>query len=307
MFLRSYLAACRCFPERIELDVFPPNLEVYSMVKSRLASFLAVGVVMFLSASMALAQNQGQGNRGAGGGGRGGFGGPRVGGVMGLLNNEEVQKELALDDATKASVKKVTDAAGEEARKELGAGGGFGDFANLSADERRAKFAEMQAKGAEVQAKITAKYQPQVKEVLTPAQFERAQQIYWQSNTVRALSDPDLVKALDVTKEQTDKIAAVSKEYEEKQRGLFGRGAGGGAGGAGGGEGNREKMVELSKERDTKVTDVLTADQKTKFATLKGKEFDVSKLRGGFGGGRGGRGGRPAGAAGRPETEKKAE
>lgn len=267
------------------------------MVKSRLAGFLAVGVVMFLSASVALAQ--GAGGRGAGG--RGGFGGPRVGGVMGLLNNEEVQKELALDDATKANVKKVTDAAGEESRKELGAGGGFGDLQNLSAEERRAKFAEMQAKGAEVQAKITAKYLPLVKEVLTPAQFERAQQIYWQSNTVRALSDPDLIKALDVTKEQTDKIAAVSKEYEEKQRGLFGRGPG--AGGAGGAEGGREKMAELSKERDTKVVDVLTADQKTKFATLKGKEFDVSKLRGGFGGGRGGRPG-GAGGRGRPETEK---
>ena len=91
--------------ERIELDVSPPNLEVYSMVKFRLASFLAVGLVMFLSASLALAQEQGgRGQGGRGPGGRGGFGGPRVGGVLGLLNNPEVQKELALDDATKASV-----------------------------------------------------------------------------------------------------------------------------------------------------------------------------------------------------------
>ncbi len=283
------------------------------MVKSRLASFLAVGVVMFLGASLAMAQGQGQGQgqggRGQGGPGRGGFGGPRVGGVMGLLNNEEVQKELALDDATKASVKKVTDAAGEEARKEAGEGGGFAGLRDLPEAERRAKMQEFQAKAAEVQAKVVAKFLPQVKEVLTPAQFERAQQIYWQSSTVRALSDPDLVKALDVTKEQTEKIAAVGKEYEEKQRGLFGGGRGQGGGGAGDFAAAREKMNELNKERDTKVTDVLTADQKAKFATLKGKEFDVSKLRGGFGGGRGGRGGaggRPAGA-GRPEAEKKAD
>lgn len=264
------------------------------MVKFRLASFLAVGLVMFLSASLALAQEQGgRGQGGRGPGGRGGFGGPRVGGVLGLLNNPEVQKELALDDATKASVKKVVDAAGEEARTELGAGGGFAGLRDLPEAERRAKMQEFQAKGVEVQAKVTAKYLPQVKEVLTPAQFERAQQIYWQSSTVQAFADPDLIKALDVTKEQQDKIAAVGKEFTEKQRALF---SGGRA------EGGREKMEELSKERDTKIVEVLTADQKTKFATLKGKEFDVAKLRGGFGGGRGGR---PAG--GRPEAEKKAE
>lgn len=260
------------------------------MVKSRLASFLAVGLVMFLSASMALAQGQG----GRGGGGRGGFGGPRVGGVLGLLNNQEVQKELALDEATKTGVKKVVDAAGEEARTEAGAGGGFAGLRDLPEAERRAKMQEFQAKAAAVQAKITAKYLPQVKEVLTPAQFERAQQIYWQSLRSRALADADLGKALELTPEQQDKIAAVGKEFDEKQRALF-------TPGQGGGEGAREKREELSKERDTKVTDVLTADQKTKFATLKGKEFDVSKLRGGFGGGRGGRPG------GRPEAEKKSE
>ena len=265
------------------------------MVKFRLTRVLALSLVMFLSVSMAMAQGQGQGNRQRGG--RGGFGGGfgGAGGVMGLLNNEEVQKELALDEATKASVKKITDAAAEEARTEAGAGGGFAALRELPEAERRAKMQELQAKGAEVRAKITAKYQPQVKEVLTPAQFERAQQIYWQVNTERALSDPDLVKALDITKEQQDKIAAVSKEYSEKTRALFTGGRG-----QGGAEGGREKMAELNKERETKVTDVLTADQKTKFATLKGKEFDVSKLRGGFGGGRGGRGARP-------EAEKKAE
>lgn len=253
------------------------------MVKFRLTSVLAVGMVMFLSASLALAQNEGRGR------GRGGFGGG-TGGVLGLLSNEEVQKELALDDAGKASVKKIIDASREESRTELGAGGGFAGLRDLPEAERRAKMQELQAKGAAVQAKILAKYLPQVKEVLTPAQFERAQQISWQSRGTRALSDPELAKALDITKEQQDKIAAVGKEFDEKQRALFTPGAGGG-----GGDGAREKREALSKERDTKVLDVLTADQKTKFATLKGKEFDVSKLRGGPGGGRGGRpGGRPA-------------
>ncbi len=271
------------------------------MVKFRLTRILALSFVMFLSASLVMAQNQEQRGRGRGGrGGFGGFGGG-LGGVMGLLNNEEVQKELALDDAAKASVKKITDAAAEEARTEAGAGGGFAGIRDLPEAERQAKMEEFRAKANEARAKIVAKYQPQVKEALTPAQFERAQQIYWQASTERALSDPDLIKALEITKDQQDKIAAINKEHGEKSRALFTGGRG-----QGGGEGGREKMAELNKERDTKLTGVLTADQQTKFATLKGKEFDVSKLRGGFGG-RGGRGGRPGGAGARSEAEKKAE
>lgn len=257
------------------------------MVKFRLAKVVAFSLVMLLGTSLVVAQEQGQRQ---GRGGRGGFGGGRMSGVLSLLNNEEVHKELALDEATGTSLKKVLEAASTEARTEMGDGGGREAFRNLSDTERAAKMKELQAKGAEVQAKIVAKYQPQVKEILTPAQFERAQQIYWQTSTVQALNDPELVRALEVTKEQQDKIAAVGKEFDEKRRELFSAGPGQGGGGF-------EKMAELNKERDTKVIDVLTAEQKEKFTKLKGKEFDTSKLRG-----RGGRpGGRPAG--GRPATE----
>ena len=62
----------------------------------------------------------------------------------------------------------------------------------------------------------------------------------------------------------------------------------------------------MGKARDGKLSDVLTKDQQAKLKELKGKEFDVSKLRPTFGGGRGGRPG-GAGARTRPETEKKAE
>ena len=76
------------------------------------------------------------------------------------------------------------------------------------------------------------------------------------------LSDPDLVKALDVTKEQQDKMAAVGKEYDEKQRELFPRRTEGGNAGGSDFAAAREKMTALNKERETKVTDVLTAEQK---------------------------------------------
>lgn len=266
------------------------------MVKSRLMKVLMAGLVMCMSVSMAVAQEQGQGRRG------GGFGGPRLSGVLSLITNEAVQKELAVDSDTTAKLKKVAD----DARAEASAGGGQNNreaFQGLSDEERRAKFAELQKKAAEDRAKIVAKYQPQLKEILTETQYTRLQQIYWQSNLSAALADAEVVKALDLKPEQSEKIVAVGKEYDEKQRGMFGGGRGG-AGGAGGFQEAMAKIQELNKERETKVTDVLTAEQKEKFTTLKGKPFDVAQLRMGFGGGRGGRpgGGRPS-----SETEKKTE
>mgnify|MGYP003350710069 CR=1 FL=1 len=82
---------------------------------------------------------------------------------------------------------------------------------------------------------------------------------------------------------------------------------------AGGGEDARAKMRELSATRDKDLAAVLTSDQSAQFEKMKGKEFDVAALRGGFGGpggpggggpGAGGRpgGGRP-GAEGRPKTQ----
>jgi len=289
------------------------------MVKFGLKNVLAAGLVMLLSVSVLVAQEekkadgQGRNRQGGGRGGfGGGFGGPRLGGVLSLITNEAVQKDLAVDADTTAKLKKVSD----DARAEATAGAGQFDrnaFQGLSDDERRAKFAELQKKGEEDRAKILAKYQPQLKEILNETQYTRLQQIYWQSNLSAALADPEVIKAIDLTKEQQDKIAAVGKDYDEKQRGMFGGGRGGaGGGGAAGGAGGFQeamaKMEELRKERETKTTDVLNAEQKEKFAKLKGKEFDTSKLRPAFGGGRGGR---PGGAGGRPaaegDTEKKTE
>ena len=75
-----------------------------------------------------------------------------------------------------------------------------------------------------------------------------------------------------------------------------------GGGGGGGGPEAFAKMQELNKERDAKVNEVLTKAQQDQFAMLKGKEFDVTQLRGrgpggpggpGGGGGGGGAGARP--------------
>ena len=108
---------------------------------------------------------------------------------------------------------------------------------------------------------------------------------------------------MTITKEQTDKITAISDDYGAKARELFQPGGGGGG---------FEKMVELNKERDAKINEVLTKAQLDTFAKLKGKEFDVAQLRGGPGrggpGGGGPGGGGGGGAGGRPKRpQPKAE
>ena len=158
----------------------------------------------------------------------------------------------------------------------------------------------MMDKMNEVRKGIQAKYQPKLKEALTAEQLQRAQQIAWQAAGSAALADEELTKQLAVTKEQQDKIAAINKEFGDKQRELFAAGFGGGGGGAGGAGGDvRAKMTELNKERDAKTNEVLSKEQQEKFTTLKGKPFDLSQLQQGGPGG-GGPGGRP-GAGGRPQ------
>lgn len=252
-------------------------------------------------ASSAFAQPGGAGGRGGRGGG--GFGG---GGMMGgrtqstvtLAGIEAVQKELALTEDQIAKVKTL----GEEARAELRpSGDGFAGLRDLPEDERRAKMTEMMAKQAETSKAVAEKYKPKLAAVLDAKQVERLDQIAIQAAGSQAYSDPAVVKALNLTQDQQDKIASINKEYGEKTRELFSAGGGGGGGG--------EKMRELGQARDKDLAAVLTADQTTAFAKLKGKDFDVAQLRrgpgaGGPGGPGGGRGGnRPEGAGRRPAAQ----
>ncbi|MEI8380132.1 MAG: Spy/CpxP family protein refolding chaperone [Planctomycetota bacterium] len=255
----------------------------------RIGTGLATLAVLGAMATSAFAQPGGAGGRGRGGFG-GGFGGPQSG--LMLAGNPAVQKELGVTEDQIAKLKKL----GDEAREEMQAGGGGGDFAalrDLPEEERRAKMTEMMNKRMEATRKVTEKFKPKLAEVLDAKQVERLNQIALQAAGPGAYSDPDVAKALKLSKEQQDKLATITKEFGEKQRASFT------GGGGGGGEDARAKMRELSAARDKDLAAVLTADQKTQLDKMKGKEFDVAALRGGPGGPGGGR----PGAEGRPKTQ----
>ena len=261
----------------------------------RLSRWVAV-VAILLSASVAFAQRPAGGRPGGFGGGFGGFGG---GGPLTIVNNEAVQKELGLKEEQVGKLKTL----GEEVREEMRAGGGAGGgreafqgLQDLPREEREKKMAEIFAKGAEARKKVEDKFKPKLAEILDASQRERLQQIAWQNARSQVYQDAGVIAALKITKEQQEKLAAVSKDFVEKQREL-------GQGGGGGGDEAQTKRRELSESRDKALSEVLTGDQREQFTKLMGKKFDLPQLGGGFGGGRPGQGGGGANPAGRPQRK----
>jgi len=93
------------------------------------------------------------------------------------------------------------------------------------------------------------------------------------------LTAPEVASELQLTDDQKQKLMALNMEYAQKQRDLFTGGGGGGRGG--------EAFTKLRDERTAKTIEVLTPEQKEKLNAMKGSAFDVSQIRGGFGGRRG--------------------
>lgn len=262
---------------------------------------LAGLAVALSSASSVFAQGRGPG--GFGGFGFGGRGGG-AGGMM-LLRNEAVQKDLGLSAEAVEKITKLAEETQGQMRAEmekLTGGGGFQALQNLSDEQRQ----EFQKKMQELTQKTQEKTQAALKDVLNAEQQTRLKQIGWQVAGPQAINDADVAKELNLTDDQKKQLAAAGEEATSKLREL-------GRGGQGEQQERFAKMQEINKARDEKVAGVLTADQKAAFEKLKGKPFDVSQLRGGFGGPGGGRpgrgpGGKPgAGRPGRPATEEKPE
>ena len=266
-----------------------------------------IGVLtVLLCASVALAQRPG-GAGGPGGGPRGGFGFGGPGGpkspLMLVAYYESVQKELALKDDQIAKIK----ALGEESRKEMQPlfGGGVGERRKDESDaEREKRTEEMRAKFAAATKKVNETILPKLNETLDHMQRERLQQIRLQDWGSQALLDPDVAKSLNLSKDDTDKLAAISKEFREKLSALSQRSGGGGD--RGDFQERFAKMVELNESRDKQLTEVLTAEQREQWEKLKGKPFDVAQLRGGFGRPGVGNGANPDGRPQRrPSTDEK--
>jgi Spy/CpxP family protein refolding chaperone len=119
--------------------------------------------------------------------------------------------------------------------------------------------------------KINDKLEPQVKEILTAKQFERALQVVNQYLRLRIFHIPGVIKALELTDDQRQKIEAVASEYSKKEFRVVHDT-----------ESGPKQSAAVAKLRDeafAEVEKVLTKDQNEKWLALRGKPFDISKLR----------------------------
>lgn len=231
-----------------------------------LGSLVAVAMGSLILSSVAMAQP---------GGGRGGFGGFGGGtSRTGLLGEEYIQKELELVPDQVEKIKAISTESQAETRKL------FEGLRDLSDEERRAKFQELQGKMTEARD-ATAK---KVNEVLLPHQKTRLDQLVVQSSMrfgglSGAFSRDEIAKALNITDEQKTKLTEVSEKV------------------------NKELDEKISKLRDEArrqvILEVLNPEQRAQFEKMVGEPFKFPAQTGGFGGrGQGGPGGRGQGGQG---------
>jgi Spy/CpxP family protein refolding chaperone len=256
-----------------------------------IAIALTTVVIVAVAANL---QAQGQGNgrgrgmRGGPGGGMGFMEGP--GGGMGmLLMNEKIQKELELS----AEQKEKLQALGKELQKEQAANREANQ--KLSREERQAKRKE----NAE-------KHLKKIEAILLPHQLERIKQIQLQSQLMftpgTVLAGEEVAKELELTEDQKAKIKAINEETQKAMQNAF-------APGQPPQPDAFEKMQKSRKETETKLLEVLSADQKAKLEKMKGEKFDFASMmppRGQGGNRRGARdGGNQNGGVEKPAGEEK--
>ncbi len=184
-------------------------------------------------------------------------------GLVDLALREMVQRELGLakDSTLVAELRKLS----ETQRKE---------FFEATEDQ--------QAPLRIVAERIHAKYRPDLKRLLKPEQFDRLRQIRWQQMGLNALSDDDVVQALDITNAQQERLAAAKQEYS---RAAFGRPnippnpATPGTPNIPAVELGRnflQQRLEAEQGWEKSVNETLTPDQQQRFAVLKGKYLDLT-------------------------------
>lgn len=226
---------------------------------------LAVLTVGMLLPDVVLAQ-PGGGGRGGGPGGPGAFGG----GMIGLLQADEVQQEIELMDDQREQVQALAQEMRDQIREE--ARGMFQGMRDLSREERRAQFDELRSHVEKMQSSMEGR----LDQVLLPHQLDRLKQIDLQARVQRggadALTEGKLAETLGLTDAQREQLR---QRAEEVQREL------------------EEKIGQLRVEARGKLMEVLTPEQRTQLESMLGEEFAVPDDPGGgrqfgFGGRRGG-------------------
>lgn len=228
----------------------------------------------------------GPGFGGPGRGGPGGFGfGRRGGGAdagLALLGIVDVQKELGVTEEQMRKVEDLVARTQEQMRNQMESVN-FADLQNLQPDERDKRMEEMRRKSEE----MTRAADTQLAKILDTKQISRLTQLRWQRLGTAAFARSEVIKELDITDAQREKMIRAESSGER------------------GGPPFARSREEREKA-DAEMLALLTDSQKAKWSEMKGKEFAFPEEqdrgfpgRGGLGGGPPGFGG-PGGFGGPP-------
>ncbi len=218
-------------------------------MKRSIVALAATVMVFGTLAATAVAQPGGRGPGGFGGG----FGG---GGGLGLLQNEQIRKELEIVDDQIEQLTKLQEEAREQMRDV------FSGLRDLDPEARRERFTEMREKMAEMQQEMQAK----ADKILLPHQSERLKQIGVQMQlrargTSGALLEGELAETLKISDEQKKQLEEAAAKATEQMN---------------------EKIAAAREEARKQVLEALTPEQRAQLEKLTGKPFELS-TQGGFG------------------------
>jgi hypothetical protein len=214
---------------------------------------------------------------GGGGRGRGGPGGPFGGGVIGLVQQEEVRQEIELNDDQEAELRTLGETVRDEIQGEMG--DMFRGMRDLSDEERQARFEEIRTRFEAINKDVEGRLQ----KVLLPHQFDRLKQIDLQARLERggaaALSEGELAETLGLTDGQREQLEERAREVQQDLD---------------------AKIRQLRLDARNQLFEVLTPEQRAKLEGMMGEQFALPEQdfgRRGRGGqfGFGGRGGRNRG------------
>lgn len=222
---------------------------------------IAVGSLLSLVlVLMAFSQDR-RGPGPAGPGGPGGFGpGPGINNAM-LLGMPEVQKEIGLEGAKQ---KEIGDwvAKTQEQIRDAFSSFNFQELPSLSEEEREKRLADMRSKTDAAVKQADEK----LAKILDTKQLARLNQLKLQREGTQALQRDDVAKTLKLSEKQLQEL--------REQPPIF-----------------PFAPPDVRKQAEADTLALLSADQQTKWADLKGKEFAFPE--GGFGGFGPGPGGPP--------------
>lgn len=196
--------------------------------------------------------------------------------LLPLAGSEVVQKELGLSPEKTDEVRQIYGVFSLEssaAIREAGATLSFRPKPGQTQEDWEKETRAAGEKSRKIFFEQSAKHLPKLKQALGAEQFNRLRQIAWQVYGSHALTDPDVVKALGLSKEQQERIAKIHEEAVERLKTATAP-----SDKPGFKDVDKAKSREVTKERDDRCIELLTNDQRATYGKMLGKPFDVESL-----------------------------